>query len=197
MKTFLSQIELPWARALKQGLGDPYRLHQWIWDALPNDPDARRDFLFRSDMKEGILRILLLSARIPAPDAAVTWKTTEVTDTFLGHGEYRFQLRANPTFRRASDHKRLAIFDEMKIRDWFTRKFADAGCEVHDLETTAPRKVLFRKGGGMHLGTVYSVDVSGILAVRDEAAFRAAFDAGIGPAKGFGFGLLLLQPIQQ
>lgn len=196
MKTFLNQTEVPWAWALKQGLGDPYKLHQWIWGVLPDDPEARRDFLFRSDVKGGILRILLLSERIPSQSDNVEWKTTEVSDTFLGHGAYRFQLCANPTFRRASDHKRLAIFDEAKIREWFTRKFTDAGCEVSGLETTAPRKIMFRKGGGARLGTVYSVDASGILVVHDESRFRAAFDAGIGPAKGFGFGLLLLQPIQ-
>ena len=196
MKKFLSQIEVSWVRALKQGLGDPYKLHQWIWDALPDDPEARRDFLFRSDVKDGMLRVLLLSARVPTSGGDADWNTTEVSGTFLGHGAYRFQLRANPTFRRASDHKRLAIFDETKIREWFARKFADAGCEVSGLETTAPRKLMFRKGGGGRPGTVYSVDASGMLVIRDEAAFRAAFDAGFGPAKGFGFGLLLLQPIQ-
>ena len=196
MKTFLNQTEVPWAWALKQGLGDPYKLHQWIWEALPEDPDAERDFLFRSDVKGGVLRILLLSERVPERRGNIEWKTTEISDTFLGHGAYRFQLRANPTFRRSSDHKRLAIFDELKIRDWFVRKLEYAGCAVSDLETTAPRKLMFRKGGGTCPGTVYSVDASGTLVVRDEAALRAAFDSGIGPAKGFGFGLLLLQPIQ-
>ena len=197
MKTFLSQTVMPWAAALKEGLGDPYKLHQWIWETLPKDENARRDFLFRSDVKEQKLRILLLSERVPEAAGNVTWQTTEVSDTFLGHGAYRFQLRANPTFRRSADHRRLAIFDEVKIRDWFTRKLADAGCEVQGLETTAPRKITFNKGGGKHPGTLCSVDASGVLFVRDESAFRAAFDAGIGPAKGFGFGLLLLQPIQR
>ncbi len=196
MKTFLSQASVRWAWALKHGLCDPYKLHQWIWNELPDDPNARRDFLFRSDVKKGILRILLLSERRPSQCGDAEWKTTEVSGTFLAHGAYRFQLRANPTFRRASDHKRLALFDEVKIRDWFTRKFTDAGCELQGLETTAPRKLQFRKGSGTHSGTVYSVDASGTLIVRDEPQFRAAFDAGIGPAKGFGFGLLLLQPIQ-
>jgi CRISPR system Cascade subunit CasE len=196
MKIFLSQAEVPWAWALKQGLGNPYKLHQWIWNALPDNPDASRDFLFRSDVKNSFLKILLLSERIPLPSEEVQWKTTEMSDTFLGHGAYRFQLRANPTFRRASDHKRLAIFDEGKIREWFTRKFSEAGCDVQGLETTAPRKLQFQKGSGTHQGTVYSVDASGILVVRNESQFRAAFENGIGPAKGFGFGLLLLQPIQ-
>lgn len=193
MKTFLSQTELPWAWALKRGLGDPYKLHQWIWKTLPGDPGAERDFLFRSDVKAGVLRILLLSARVPAPGGDAAWKTTEMSGTFLGHGTYRFRLRANPTFRRASDHRRLAVFGEAKLRDWFARKFADAGCGVEGLETSAPRKLRFHKEG--RTGTVCAVDASGILSVRDETAFRAAFDAGIGPAKGFGFGLLLLQPV--
>jgi CRISPR-associated protein Cas6/Cse3/CasE, subtype I-E/ECOLI len=196
MKTFLSQTELRWLWALKQGLGDPYKLHQWIWDTLPDAPDTKRDFLFRFDVLDHTLRILLLSERIPDNGNEVTWKTTEVSSSFLGHGTYRFQLRANPTFRRAADHRRLAIFDEEKIREWFMRKFSDAGCEVLSLETTAPRRLQFRKGNEQHLGTIYSVDASGVLIVNDEAAFRAAFDTGIGPAKGFGFGLLLLQPIQ-
>ena len=196
MKRFLSQTEVPWAWALKQGLGDPYKLHQWIWDSLPADPDAKRDFLFRSDVAHGILRVLLLAERIPLDNANATWKTTEVSPTFLGHGAYRFQLRANPTVRRASDHRRLAIFDETVLRDWFARKFEAAGCEVSDLELSAPRKLQFRKGSDTRPGTLYAVDASGSILVKDEDTFRATFDAGIGPAKGFGFGLLMLQPVQ-
>lgn len=195
MKRFLCQTEVPWAWALKRWLDDPYRLHQWVWKVLPGDPEAKRDFLFRVDESHGILRILLLSERVPAECADVIWKTTEVSPTFLGHGAYRFQLRANPTFRRASDHRRLAIFDVLKLRDWFAGKFEAAGCEVRDLELSAPRKLRFRKGGSCS-GTLCAVDASGTLVVRDETAFRAAFDAGIGPAKGFGFGLLMLQPVQ-
>ena len=196
MKRFLSQAEVPWAWALKQGLDDPYKLHQWIWDTLPDDPNAKRDFLFRSDVSHRILRVLLLSERVPGESGEAPWRTTEVSPTFLGHGTYRFQLRANPTFRRASDHRRLAIFDEAALRDWIARKFGAAGCEVGDLELSAPRKLQFRKGGGTRPGTLCAVDASGTLVVHDEAAFRAAFDAGIGPAKGFGFGLLMLQPTQ-
>ena len=195
MKKYLSQTELPWAWALKKGLGDSYKLHQWLWNNLPNDSEACRDFLFRSDVKDGVLRILLLSARLPSTTGETEWKTTEISNTFLGHGTYRFQLRANPTFRRVSDHRRLAIFDEANIREWFIRKFEVAGCELRTLETTAPIKLQFHKGNGTCPGTICSVNASGLLVVHDENAFRAAFDAGIGPAKGFGFGLLLLQPV--
>ncbi len=196
MKSYLSQVDLPLVWALKNDFENPYRLHQWIWGTLPQEPDARRDFLFRSDVKGTCLRILLLSARAPVNGGTTNWKTTEVSSTFLGHDAYRFQLRANPTFRRASDHRRIAIFDEQKLRDWFARKLSGAGCEVSDMELSDPRKIQFRKGDGTKPGTFYSVDASGLLSVHDEKLFRSAFDAGIGPAKGFGFGLLLLQPVQ-
>lgn len=194
MKNFLSQTELHWDYALKQGLGNPYRLHQWIWHALPDDPEARRDFLFRSDVRDGMLRILLLSSRKPEPSLEATWRTTEMSPTFLGHGVYQFRLRANPTFRRASDHRRLAIFAEPDVHEWFKRKFAQAGCQLLSLETTPPRRITFHKDA--HQGTLCAVDANGVLKVTDETLFRTAFDAGFGPAKGFGFGLLLLQPIQ-
>ena len=38
------------------------------------------------------------------------------------------------------------------------------------------------------------MDISGTLVVRDPEALRQAISQGIGPAKGFGCGLLLVRP---
>lgn len=213
MKTFLSQTEIRGEEALKMGLVDPYQMHKRIWDALPYDPGAKRDFLFRSDVSNDVVRILLLSERIPTNSCEMEWKTTELAPSFLGHGTYRFRLRANPTHRcktydieRGEEkHRRFALLGKEEIREWFLRKFTDAGCEIrnieedgvkiHDLEVSPPKRLRFNNRSAKK-GTIYAVDASGSFIVRDEAAFRAAFDAGIGPAKGFGFGLLILQPVQ-
>ena len=196
MKTFLSRVTLPGPSAARQGLSNPYRLHQWIWNSLPADPEARRDFLFRADSGNGIFLVLLLSERPPVSSGAFAWETTELSPTFLSHPAYRFRLRANPTYRRASDHRRLGYFHEPDIRAWFERKFAAAGCCLRALETTAPRRIRFSKRPGAPKSVISSVDASGFLSVRDEPAFRTAFDSGFGHAKGFGFGLLMLQPVQ-
>lgn len=193
MKRFLSQTEIPLVRALKLGLGDLYRMHQWIWKMLPEDGGAKRDFLFRSDSGEGKMRILLLSEREPMPVEEAAWKVTSLSDTFLSHREYRFKVKVNPTYRRAEDHRRLAIFGEEKIREWAVRKFAAAGCEAIEMELTAPRRVQFKKNG--KTGTVVSADITGRLRVTDGAKFREGFDCGIGSAKGFGHGMLMLQPV--
>lgn len=213
MKTFLSQAEVCGEKALKLGIVNPYRMHKRIWDALPYDPGVKRDFLFRTDVANDFVRILLLSERMPIDNGDMRWKTTELSPTFLGHGAYRFRLRANPTRRcktydleRGEEkHRRFAILGKEEIREWFFRKLADAGCVIRnigedgntvlDLETTPPKRLHFAKDSRKK-GILYSVDAYGSLVVQDEAAFRAAFDTGIGPAKGFGFGLLLLQPIQ-
>jgi CRISPR system Cascade subunit CasE len=46
-----------------------------------------------------------------------------------------------------------------------------------------------------HRGKHIGVDFQGVLRVTDRAAFHYAFETGIGPAKAFGFGLLMLQPV--
>jgi len=213
MKTYLSQSEVRGEKALKLGLVDPYQMHKRIWGTLPHDPNANRDFLFRFDVSKGAVRVLLLSERIPISSCDMQWQTVELSPTFLSHGAYRFRLRANPTRRCKSydiergteKHRRFALLGKDAVREWFLRKFSDAGCEIRtieddgneilDLETTTPKRLRFTKCAH-NRGVVYSAEASGTLLVRDEAAFRKAFDAGIGPAKGFGFGLLLLQPIQ-
>ena len=193
MKQFLCQFELPYVQALKLHLDDPYRLHQWIWDALPEDRDAERDFLFRSDVRARTMRILLLSDRKPSIDHIDQWQVTEISDTFLKHPAYRFQVRANPTFRRGSDKRRLAIFDEEKLRDWFARKIKNIGAEICGLELGAPQTIRFRKENKSV--TLVSVDATGLLRVTDPESFQKGFYDGIGSAKGFGFGLLMLQPV--
>lgn len=193
MKRFLCQFELPYVQALRLHLDDPYRLHQWIWSALPADKEVDRDFLFRSDVRERTMRILLLSDREPSPSGVDGWQITEVSDTFLKHPTYRFQLRANPTFRRSSDKRRLAIFDEERLRSWFIRKLKDIGSDVYGLELGAPQTVRFKKEDKSV--TLVSVDATGFLRVIDPNLFQKGFHSGIGPAKGFGLGLLMLQPV--
>lgn len=195
MKIFLSQIEIPWINALKEGLENPYKLHQWVWSALPKEVNAKRDFLFRSDLKGENLRILMLSEREPCSDGNLQWKTTQLSTTFLEHQAYQFQVQANPTYRRREDRRRLALFDEEKIRAWFERKFTSAGCKICSLEISAPQKVTFQKEKGSPRGTFCFVDATGTLLVKDKSLFKSAFENGIGSAKGFGQGLLMLQPL--
>ena len=48
-----------------------------------------------------------------------------------------------------------------------------------------------RKSAGLHS----AVEFQGVLVVTDPAKFHETFTRGIGPAKAFGFGLLVIAPI--
>ena len=192
---YLSQAIIPLSAALHARLADGYAWHCAIWKAFPNRPDDARDFLFRVDALEGGFRVFLLSEEKPQPDSAFAWQTKEVGKSFLDHAEYRFQLKANPTLRRAEDKRRLAIYDEGKLRVWLTRKAEASGftVELDTLTVGAPLDETFRKEG--RYGKHVAVDFQGVLRVTDPERFKTAFTDGIGSAKGFGYGLLMLQPI--
>lgn len=128
----------------------------------------------------------------------------------------RFRLRANPTKRVASQNetlgpklagKRVGLFLETDQVRWFLDKASDGGFTVPgdwEGEESGPKSPNFRmdvipegrvwNGKGGFGGWFLAVRYEGVLVVSDPAAFRAAVVAGIGPAKGFGFGLLSVAP---
>ena len=193
--SYLSQALIPYASALDAKLTDGYAWHAAIWQAFPGRPDDARDFLFRTDRRPDGFRVLLLSEHQPAPTAAFVWQTKEISPTFLAYAGYRFQLKVNPTMRRSADGKRLAIYDETKLRIWLARKAETAGFTIdpESLEVGAPTEEMFNKDGrrGKHV----AVDFAGVLNVTDRVRLTQCFNTGIGSAKGFGYGLLMLQPI--
>ena len=192
---FLSQATVPYATALRARLADGYAWHGTIWESFPGRPDAERDFLFRVDRRTGGFRLLLLSTVKPTATETLVWRTKEVASSFLDHAAYRFRVKANPTMRRSADKRRLALYDETRLREWLIRKAAAGGFELDaaTLEVGTPLDETFVKGGrrGKHV----SVDFAGVLRVIDRACFIQTFHSGIGAAKGFGYGLLMLQPI--
>lgn len=189
----LSQLLIPLETILRVNRTS-YDWHRWIWRAFPGSPDKERDFLFRVDVRNRQARVLLLSKERPASVAGWAWETKTVDTTFLNQGNYRFQVRVNPTFRRASDHRRIAIIKEGDLREWISRKLTAIGAQLLSVEIDNPREELFAKEGkrGKHI----TVDMRGVLSVTEKELFREGLCKGIGSAKGFGNGLLMLQPIQ-
>lgn len=192
---FLSQATVPIFSTLRAGLVDGYAWHQALWKSFPGRPEASRDFMFRTDRRGDAMRVLLLSEMRPQSANMLAWDTKDIGHAFLHQDVYRFQLKANPTFRRSSDRRRLAIFDEENLRNWLNRKAQASGFSIDadTLSVGAPISETCAKLGkrGRHV----AVDFEGLLRVNDRDAFIAAFHTGIGSAKGFGYGLLMLQPV--
>ena len=200
--SYLSQIHVGKGEAAKLRLHDSYAWHRRLWLAFPGRDGEPRSFLFRVDDKHDAFRALLLSPEAPSPQGWGAWQVAEVGPSFLAHKHYLFQVRANPTVKRVvrdeggglkKNGRRTGIYDQEGLLSWLQRKAMQAGFEVLECSPGPPIHGYFVRGGrrGKHIG----VDFQGVLLVTDRVAFERAFHSGVGPAKAFGFGLLMLQPV--
>ena len=205
---YLTQIMVPIEEAIRGlRIRDAYDWHQRIWKAFPNRDGQMRDFLIRVDRREDAYRVWILSRSTPArPDwcAVDGFATKVVSDAYFAHPRYRFSLLANPTRKKKVDNadgtrkkngRREPIREQDDLAAWLLRK-AEAGGFAVDPEALriVPRgNDFFCKPGAR--GAHSAVEFQGELTVLDRERFRAACETGIGSAKAFGFGLLVITPL--
>ncbi len=198
--------------------GGGYRVHQALWRLFDTGDGAQREFLYRQESVPGVPSFLLLSQRLPEDrDGLWAVETKEYQPQVRGGQQLAFSLRVNPVVsRRDGDgrqHRHDVVMDRKRIlREqgipagqaglvqeavwaWVESRADKAGFSViqdsflaegyrqHELSKKQKRKIRFS-----------TVDCSGLLVVTDEALFRDALFNGIGPAKAFGCGLLLVRP---
>lgn len=198
---FLTRIQVDRRTAAQRHLQDSYAWHQALWKAFPDTKD--RNFLYRVESKDGGFLLYLLSEAEPAaPDWGI-WETKKIGESFLNFSTYRFQLCANPTRRYVNDgqgarfekSKRFVVADPVALNQWIVRKAEQGGFAVEEdsLQISPPLNQPFYKNGKG--GNHKRVEFQGILRVTNPEQFKETFNKGIGSAKAFGFGLLVLQPI--
>ena len=205
----LTQILVSYEDAIRLlHIRDTYDWHQRVWQAFGGREDQDRDFLIRVDRKEEAYRVIILSSSVPSkPDWCPTdcFGTKIIPDDFFAHPQYRFSLLANPTRKlrvdnpdgtRKKNGRRVPLAKREDLIVWLERKAAAGGFTVNmDSLRTIPRgREYFHKNGAAH-GTHSAVEFQGELTVTHPAQLRATVATGIGSAKAFGFGLLVLAPL--
>lgn len=205
---YLTQIIFDSSLVSRLRIRDRYDWHQRAWDCFPGRPRDKRDFLTRIEDKRDHLRLLILS---PSPPTRPEWcppeawqGTKEISDSYLSHRRYRFQLCANPTkkvkaFNPDGSERPNGRREPLRNRDdlvaWIRRKGEAGGFTVDPktLQTLRLGKEPFEAKGrrGLH----NAVEFRGVLTVTDSAKFRETFRHGVGSAKGFGFGMLVIVPV--
>ncbi len=149
----------------------------------------------------------------------------EIAASFLTHRYYAFDLRANATKcidqlgpdgnkllrqnGKRTKGKRVPLVKPEELRAWLMQKGKvrcrdqDTGLDVSGgfrivedkpLEISTMVENHFRKKE--HTGYHGGVQFRGVLEVTDRDKFIDSYQSGIGSAKGFGFGLLLLAPVE-
>ena len=201
---WLSRMEIDAEVAFSLRIADSYAWHRRVWDCFPDQPSAKRDFLSRLDERAGAFRVWILSNRAPTCPSWCTsgnFSSKRISPGFLLHRKYYFDLKANPTKRlpeKAKDKKlgkRVPLIKKEDLADWLTRKGEAGGFRIVDdvsLDIGPMVQNHFRKDE--HRGYHGGVQFRGALEVTDRERFKETYNKGIGSAKGFGFGLLLLAP---
>lgn len=189
--------------------------HKLIW-SLFSTPESSRDFLFRETSDRSYL---IVSRRAPS-DAHNLWRlqTKEYAPTFTPGERLGFVLRANPAASAPSHegkrgrrvdavmHKKRpraeragAAFDadqeQAAALEWLYKRAERLGvcfettlCAASGYRT---HTISRREGAAIRYA---SVDYEGVLRVVEPSLLVGALGAGIGKAKAFGCGLLLLRP---
>lgn len=199
-------VDIPTAR--KHKLYDCYHWHKALWTCFPNRPDSARDFLFRlEELPEGTLAHVLSEHEPVRPlyCPEENWQCKAVSSTFLEYDHYHFDVICNPGRKvKAFDSegqprknsRRVAIVHPEEQREWLLRKAEQNGfalSEAVPLRIDPTQTHLFRKD--QKSGTHIAVRFCGALRVVERPLFQQVFHNGLGSARAFGFGLLLLAPI--
>jgi CRISPR system Cascade subunit CasE len=187
---------------------NPYETHRALWKLFPEDTDANRDFLFhvgQSDQSRA--EILMQSHREPVKSSGIAKiLACKEHNPILSAGyRLRFLLIANPVkmINDESERKsakgetkkcRVPLIREDDQRAWLERKL-DKAASLEVLIIDPVRPVKFRKTKEDQAGKVQPVSFQGILKVEDAEVMTTLLKTGIGPAKAFGCGLMLVRRI--
>jgi CRISPR system Cascade subunit CasE len=197
--------------------GSEYSLHQAIWDLFADDPDRRRDFIYRVDSIGKWPSIYTVSQRAPKDNRELWDMVTKPYDPHIHNGmKMGFSVRVNPTCKR--DDKRHDVVMDMKYKlrskdkicsqgksmaeiviesceKWLTERSQKNGFKVLQVRIDGYQQMRFFKAKGGTPIQYSTVDFAGILEVMDEGLFKKVLFDGLGPEKGFGCGLMLVRKI--
>ena len=204
---YLSRVEVSGRLAR-----NPCDVHRRLWTLFPDQPlesrqdarSARQGFLFRTEEQPagGALRALVQSRWAPVAADGVTVVGCREFDPQPKLGQtLAFLLTANPVktiMDSERDSKpgktgtkcRVPLVREDEQLSWLTRKL-DEAAEILSPVARGHAPIHFRKGG--RPGKVVQVTIEGLLRVRDAGSLLAHLESGIGHAKAFGCGLLLVR----
>lgn len=211
------------ARLAKDVCVNAYREHQHLWRLFDIDPDAERDFLFRREQPAGgFPRFYLLSAREPRHNDNVWQIETKAYRPAIRTGQHlAFSLRVNPVVTRRNaegrqvrhdvvmDLKHRTGFNKLPVNErpllneliqqagleWLQKRAATHGFSISsdNILVEGYQQHRAAKKGGKNPIRYSTLDFTGLLTVTEAGLFQQTLTKGMGSAKAFGCGLLLVR----
>ena len=198
----LTRLRLDARSALvRRDLADPYDMHRTLVRAFVQDEaQVPPRFLWRLEAVDAWAQPVVLVQSTHAAD----WSFLSQLPRYLQLGEqpqiktfdpgqlleagsrYRFRLVANPTVSRAGKRHGL-VGDDAQLA-WLSRQGERNGFGV-EVALVSDSQTLHSRKGPMRV-SLLRVRFEGMLQVHDVSALSSTLQAGIGPGKAFGCGLL-------
>jgi CRISPR system Cascade subunit CasE len=186
--------------------------HRLIWATFADDPEQKRDFLWRQQDQR---RWLVLSSRLPHDPHQLFEVESKVFAPVLVSGQcLAFALRANAVVTREDENGRPKrsdiVMDRLRAfpkgqraqardrlaleaaRDWLASQGAKAGFRLDRVDVVAYRteSIPRHRLKSIELGVL---DLEGDIIVETPQRFLLALARGFGKAKAFGCGLMLIR----
>ena len=206
-------------------MGSEYQVHHMVWDLCTDSPTRSRDFLYRYRDDAGMPSFFIVSSReLSDTRCLFDVETKPYTPVIRKGQQLQFSLRANPIRTKRDENGRQHRHDvvmESKtcLKDgtipkdkwpsqpeivqkagfvWLAMKGESHGFAIRDGDVRVERYLSreFVKPGVAKPVRFSTLDFDGMLTVTDEDLFVNALYHGIGPAKGFGCGLMMVRPVR-
>ncbi len=186
-------------------LNNAYEWHRALWSLFPDvERGAASPFLYHMESINLATGAQVLMQSSMKPIANSVFARLMATKPFIANFQIGqpliFQLLANPIKCISNKHDkvnkknqgkcRVPLIKEQEQSAWLERKFSQA-VNMNSLNITNHTPLYFRKGN--RAGKIVPVHFEGIIEVNDVAKMDDVWRNGIGPAKAFGCGLLLVR----
>lgn len=198
----------------------PYGMHQWLWKFFDGEAGTARDYIFRRHDIDHLPRFYVVSMRPPVIFSE-DWEvqTRPYAPQLTAGQRLSFVLCANPVVsKKGSDGKSRrhdVVMQAKKDDDAATRS---SGAELVEQTCLAWLRTRAEKAGFELVGATVdsyrqqqqgrkrkaddaiqfsSVEFAGELVVRDPVIFQRMLFDGLGHAKAFGCGLMLVKAIAE
>lgn len=158
------------------------------------DSSERKPFLFRKDDKVDHVEFIIRSDIKPSTiDSRYEATVKAVPESFFDKDEATIKMCLNPIVQKAGqkNSKKVPLKSEEEIKGYVERLLARSGAEVLSLRLGKPVNEVGTKNGSRI--TVSKVEVEGSVKVLDKDLFKESLSRGLGSAKRFGCGLVLIK----
>jgi len=198
---------------LSRLIRDGYALHKLVWQLFPET--QKRDFLYRRVEEASVPTVYVLSQHIPvAADSLWLLETKEYRPKFKVGSQFMFSLRANPVVSRKSEKGGRGIRHDVVMdakrhnsdtdsreleqtagRAWLEPRSERNGFKIDTLSVDGYRQHRLRKSSKAEV-KFSTLDFSGVLQITDCDNFYKVLQLGLGSAKGFGCGMMMIKPLR-